>query len=98
MSLTLLVLMLAAITALSRVVSLAFLPAPSGAVAAVVERLPVPLFAALAAVSLVGARAGATDPGMLAGLACALIASRRRSLLLVLAAGVTGYLVVDLLR
>ncbi|MTV27419.1 hypothetical protein FTX61_18655 [Nitriliruptoraceae bacterium ZYF776] len=91
-----LVLAAAAVTVGSRVVALVVLPPPRGALAGVVARLPAPLFAALAALSLVGAGAGARDPGLLVAVAAALVAARWRSLLLVLGAGVGGYLAVGL--
>lgn len=84
----------AVVTVGSRVVSLALLPPADGVLAGLVERLPAPLFAALAAFSLLGTAAGPTDPALLAGVACAVVAGRWRSLLLALAAGLGGYLAV----
>ena len=87
----------AAVTVGSRVAALALLPPPPGTLAGLVARLPAPLFAALAALSLTGSEAGAQDPAMLAALGCALLVSRWSSLLLTLAAGLSGYLTVSLL-
>lgn len=97
MSLLVLLLAGAAVTIGSRVVALALLPAPRGRLAEVVERLPAPLFAGLAALSLVGSDAGASDPPTLAALVCALLAARWSSLLLTLAAGLGGFVIVGLL-
>lgn len=97
MSLLTLVLGVAAITVGSRVAALALLPPPRGRTAEVVRRLPAPLFAALAALSLTGSRAGATDPAMLVGLGCALLSTRSSSLLVTLLAGLGGYLLAGLI-
>jgi branched-subunit amino acid transport protein len=87
----------AAITVGSRVAALALLPPPRGAVAGLVRRLPAPLFAALAALSLTGSDGGVTDPAMLAALGCALLATRWSSLLITLGAGLAGFLVASLI-
>lgn len=82
------------VTVGSRVLALT-LPAPSGALAGLVTRLPAPLFAALAALSLVGD--GVPPPPMLVAVAAALLVSRWSSLLLTLGAGITGFLLAGLL-
>lgn len=87
----------AAITVGSRVAALALLPPPRGAVAGLVRRLPAPLFAALAALSLTGSDGGATDPTLLAALGCALVATRWSSLLITLGAGLAGFGVASLI-
>lgn len=92
-----LVLVAAVITLGSRVAALALLPPPSGAVAGLVERLPAPLFAALAALSLTGSEAGLGDPPLLAAVGCALVATRWRSLLVTLGAGIGGFVLASLL-
>ena len=97
MSLLTLVFVAAAVTFGSRVAALAVLPPPQGAVARVVNRLPAPLFAALGALSLTSSEAGVADPPMLAAVACALMATRWRSLLLTLAAGLAGFALASLL-
>lgn len=89
-------LLIAAITIGSRVTALAVLPAPRGPLADVVERLPAPLFAALAALSLIGTDGTAPEPAMLAAVVCALVVTRWASLLLTLVAGLSGYLVASL--
>jgi len=86
----LLVLTVAAVTVGSRVAALAVLPAPSGRVAEVIDRLPAPLFAVLAVVSVVGT-AGPLDPGVLGASLGALASTPRRSLLVTLVAGLIGY-------
>lgn len=90
-----LLLAVAAITVGSRVAALAVLPQPPAAVAGLVRRLPAPLFASLAALSLTEAD-GVTDPAMVAAVACALFASRWSSLLITLGAGLGGFLVASL--
>lgn len=92
-----LVLAVAAVTVGSRVAALALFPPPRGRAAQFVARLPAPLFATLAALSLSGSQAGPTDPALLAAVACALTAARWSSLLLTLVAGVSGFLVVNVL-
>jgi len=87
----------AAITVGSRVAALALLPPPRGAAAGFVRRLPAPLFAALATLSLTGSGGGVTDPAMLAALGCALLATRWSSLLITLGAGLAGFLVASLI-
>lgn len=93
----LLLVVVAVVTVGSRVAALAILPPPRGALAGIAERLPAPLFAALAALSIMSADGGVVDPPLLAAVACALLAAtQRRSLLITLAAGIVGYLVAEL--
>ncbi|UDY35095.1 hypothetical protein [Dermatobacter hominis] len=92
MSPLVLVVAVAAVTVGSRVAALALLPAPSGRTAEVIARLPAPLFAALAAVSITGA-AGSPDPGVIGASLGALASTPRRSLLATLVAGLAGYAV-----
>ncbi|MGH9229931.1 MAG: hypothetical protein ACRD07_14615 [Acidimicrobiales bacterium] len=87
----------AAITVGSRVAALAVLPPAPGPVAGLVRRLPAPLFASLAALSFTGSDAGVGDPAVLAAVGCALLATRRSSLLVTLIAGITGFLVASLI-
>lgn len=82
----------AAVTVGSRCAALAVLPQPRGAVAGLVRRLPAPLFAALAALSLTGSDRGVADPAMLAAVGCALLATHWSSLLITLLAGLGGFL------
>lgn len=96
MSLALLI-VVAAITIGSRVAALAVVPPLRGPIAALAQRLPAPLFAALAALSLVGG-GGIGSPAMLAAAGCALVVALRwRSLLAILVAGMGGFLVASLI-
>lgn len=91
-----LLLAVAAITIGSRIAALAILPPPQGALAVLVRRLPAPLFASLAALSITGTDAAATGP-ILAATGCALVAALRwRSLLVILAAGLGGFIAASL--
>jgi hypothetical protein len=92
-----LLLAVAAITVGSRVAALAVLPPPQGAAASLTRRLPAPLFAALAALSLTGSDGGAIEPAMLAAVGCALLASRWSSLLVTLVAGLGGFALASLI-
>ena len=73
MSIWLLLALAAVITYTSRAATTAVLPAPEGRLGVIIERLPAPLFSALAAV--LGA----------------LVATRTRSMFLILAAGLASY-------
>lgn len=84
----------AAVTYLTRVAALVLLPPARGGVASLIDRLPAPLFGALAAYSIVEAEGGLVDWPVLVALAGALIAVRTRSLLVVLAAGLGAYAAV----
>lgn len=86
----------AVVTVGSRVAALALLPPARGRLATVIRRLPAPLFAALAALNLTGTAGGASDPRILVAVGCALVASRWSSLLIVLGAGVGGFLAAGL--
>ena len=85
------------ITVGSRIAALALLPPPQGAAADLVQRLPTPLFAALAALSLIGSDGGAPEPAMIAALCCALVSTRWSSLLITLVAGLGGFAVANLI-
>ncbi len=87
-----LVVAVAAVTVGSRIAAIALLPEPRGRLAAIVDRLPAPLFAALAAVSLTGSDRGSGDPALLLAVGCALVSTRWRSLLLTVIAGLGGFL------
>lgn len=91
MSIWLLLVTAAAVTYASRVATTALLPAPEGRLGELINRLPAPLFGGLAAVALVDSANGPGDWPLLAAVAGALIASRARSLLLVLIAGLSAY-------
>jgi Branched-chain amino acid transport protein (AzlD) len=89
MSTAALVAAVAAITVGSRVLALAFVPPPRGRLAAVVDRLPAPLFAVLAAVTLLGGDRR-VDPAVLGGALAALATMRCRSLLITVITGLAG--------
>lgn len=74
----------------SRALALVLLPRPSEGMRAVLDRIPAPLFASLAAISLVQ-DGGPEAPETLTATLGALIASPKRSLLWVLVAGLAGY-------
>lgn len=97
MSVVSLVVAVAAVTVASRVAALAVLPPPRGRAAVLVGRLPAPLFAALAAVSISGTDGGLRDPRLLAAVGCALVSTRWSSLLVTLGAGLGGFVAVGLL-
>jgi hypothetical protein len=80
----------AVITVGSRIVATAVLPPPDGATAEIVRRLPAPLFAAMAALSLLGSDHRGTPA--LAAAAAAVAVAGRRSLLVVVLAGLVGYM------
>jgi MYXO-CTERM domain-containing protein len=88
-----LVVAVAAITVGSRAVSVALLPPPRGTLAAIVDRLPAPLFAVLAAATLLGSDHASSPAPVWLAAAAALVTVRRRSLLLTVAAGLAGALV-----
>jgi hypothetical protein len=90
MSTAVIVAAVAVITVGSRIIATAVLPPPDGATAEIVRRLPAPLFAAMAALSLVGNN----HPGapVLVAAAAAVAVAGRRSLLLVVLAGLVGYM------
>lgn len=94
MSLIVLVVGVAGVTVLSRLAPMLLLPEPEDFIAEVVARLPAPLFAALAALSLVPTTGSLPDPAIVAAIIGALLVGRKRSLLLTLTAGLTGYLSV----
>lgn len=87
---------LALVTLASRVLPMALLPTPRGRAADILQALPAPLFASLAALSVVGDGARPTVPVLLAG-AFALVGAVRRSLPLTLICGIAGFLLGGLL-
>ncbi len=95
MSDLILILVVAAMTYLSRAAAVVFLPAAKGDVLAFVTRIPAPLFAALAVFALVGDGESLPEPSMLVAVAAALLVSPKRSLGLTLAAGIVGYSIVE---
>jgi branched-subunit amino acid transport protein len=91
-----LVALVGAITFASRAVSLVVLPQLPGSVRHVLDRMPVAIFAGLAAHSLVVPGGAAADIHTLAAAAGALIVTPLRSLPVCLVAGLVGYVVGDL--
>lgn len=88
---------IAAITYASRAAALVFLPPPRGRFGAVLARMPGPIFASLAALTLLGADRALAAAPVLCAAAGALAASPRRSLPVCLAGGVAGYALGTLL-
>jgi uncharacterized membrane protein len=91
-----LLLALTAVTIASRVLPMVLLPTPRGQVARVLEALPAPLFASLAALALFDDGRAPPLPVVLAAVA-ALLGATRRSLALTLACGVAGFLLGEAL-
>lgn len=83
------------VTAASRVLPMALLPTADGRTARVLNALPAPLFASLAAVALLGDGTFPPLPVLLAA-AGALVGAVRRSLVLTLTCGITGFLLGQL--
>lgn len=86
----LLVVAIALLTYASRAVALVLMPDPPARIRVVLDRIPAPLFASLAAVSLFDGRALAPGPTLFAA-AGALVATPTRSMLWVLVGGLLGY-------
>jgi branched-subunit amino acid transport protein len=92
-----LVLVIAAITYGSRVLAMAVLPPMPPRLARVLDRMPAPLFAGLAAQALVGPGGEIAAPEVLAAAGGALVISPLRSLPACLLAGMTAWAVAGLL-
>lgn len=90
-----LIVVVAAVTYLSRAAAVVLLPPARGNVLAFVGRLPAPLFAGLAVFALVGEDVSMPASSTLAAVAAALLVSPRRSLGLTLAAGIAGFVLVE---
>ncbi|MDQ3492736.1 MAG: AzlD domain-containing protein [Chloroflexota bacterium] len=85
------------ITYASRAAALVFLPRPTPRVEEILERMPAPIFAGLAVLTLIDADGSlAGGPALLAALG-ALAMTPKRSLPICLAGGLAGYLVGQLL-
>jgi len=82
---------LAAITYLSRAVSLVLMPSPPPRLERFLNRIPAPLFASLAAVSVIESSGDFAPLPVLLAAAGALVMTPRRSLLAALIGGVAGY-------
>ena len=81
---------LALMTYASRAIALVAMPHPSQRLRTILDRVPAPLFAALAAMSLVDS-GELVDPRTLVATAGAIALAPTRSLLLVLIGGLGGY-------
>ena len=86
----LLIAAIACMTYASRALAVVLMPQPTAPVRAVLERIPAPLFASLAALLLFDSGALARTTTLLAA-AGAVLVSPTRSLLVVLMAGLAGY-------
>ena len=86
-----LIVVIALITYLSRAVGLVLLPLPSPRFKAFLERLPAPLFAGLATLSLVSEQGELAPMPVISGMIGALLLSPTRSLPAILAGGITGW-------
>lgn len=82
-----------AVTVGSRVLPMTLLPEPRGRMAVVLEALPAPLFAGLAALALV--EDGPPSWPLLAAVGGALVGAARRSLGLTLIGGVAAFLLAQ---
>lgn len=83
--------LVAAVTVGSRVIAIALLPTPRGRLAEIVDRLPAPLFAVLAALTTLGGDR-TVDIGVFGGILAAVLAAPSRSLLPTVVAGLAGAL------
>jgi hypothetical protein len=81
----------ALVTYASRAASLVFLPPPRGRLAAVLARMPGPIFASLAALTLVTPERSPAEAPVLCAAAGALLLTPMRSLPACLIGGLAGY-------
>lgn len=86
----------AAITYLSRAGAVVLLPGARGYLLGLVSRIPAPLFASLAVFALVGDGVELPGASTTAAAIAAVLVAPRRSLGLTLAAGIVGFVVVEL--
>ena len=89
---------LAALTYASRATAVVFLPEPSERVQSLLERVPAPLFAGFAAISLVDTSGNAVPAETYVAVIGAIAAARTRSLLVILGAGIAGYVIAAAVR
>lgn len=92
-----LIIVVAAITYLSRASAVVLLPAARGYLLGLVTRMPAPLFAGLAVFALVGDELRWPDPSTIAAVVAAVLVSPKRSLGLTLAAGILGFVALELI-
>jgi hypothetical protein len=87
---------IALVTYASRVVALAVLPHPGARIDALLSRMPAPIFAGLATLTLVTGDGAVADGPILGAALGALLATPARSLLACLIAGAAGYALATL--
>jgi branched-subunit amino acid transport protein len=87
---------IALVTYASRAAALAFLPRPAGRFEAVLSRMPAPIFASLATLTLVTQEQTLAGGSLLTAAAGALLVSPKRSFLLCLVGGIAGYAIGEL--
>jgi hypothetical protein len=95
---SLVLVVVALITYASRMATLVFLPRPSGRFEVVLGRMPAPIFASLAMLTLVTDDRSLADGPILSAALGAAIMSPKRSLPLCLIGGVAGYALGTLLN
>jgi branched-subunit amino acid transport protein len=88
---------IALVTYASRAAALAFLPRPAGRFEAVLSRMPAPIFASLATLTLVTQEQTLAGGSLLTAAAGALLVSPKRSFLLCLVGGIAGYAIGELI-
>jgi hypothetical protein len=88
---------IALITYGSRAAAVVFLPSPRGRFAAILGRMPAPIFASLAALTLVTHDRSLAAGPVLGAAVGALLVSPKRSLPLCLIGGIAGYVLAALL-
>jgi len=88
---------IAAITYSSRAAALAFLPRPSGRLEVILGRMPAPIFAGLATLTLITEEGSLARGPILVAALGALIASPKRSLAVSLVGGIVGFALGTLL-
>ena len=88
---------IALITYGSRAASLAILPRPSGRIEVVLGRMPAPIFASLATLTLITEDGALTGGPILVASLFALLVSPKRSLAVALVGGIVGFAIGMLL-
>jgi branched-subunit amino acid transport protein len=86
-----LIIVIALITYLSRAIGLVLLPLPSLRFRTFLDRLPAPLFAGLAALSVMGEQGGLAPAPVLSGMLGAIMLLPTRSLPAILVGGIIGW-------
>jgi Branched-chain amino acid transport protein (AzlD) len=88
-----LLVVIAAITYGSRVAGAALLPRPRGRAEHILSRMPAPIFASLAVLSLINADRTLVAPSVWTAALGALVTAPRRSMAFALVGGLAGYVV-----